>query len=68
MKTVNRICQVLAIVFGVASLALFFFDFATLMISGQAYTFSGAQLAFDIYARSKTQLGVEVRRHPCSTE
>ncbi len=46
MKTVNRICQVLAIVFGIASLALFFFDFATLMISGQAYTFSGAQLAF----------------------
>ncbi len=46
MKAVNRICQVLAIVFGVASLALFFFDFASLTISGQAYTFSGAQLAF----------------------
>ncbi len=46
MKTVNKICQVLAILFGLASSVLFFLNFATLTIGGEAYTFTGAQFAF----------------------
>ncbi len=46
MKAVNRICQVLASLFGLASLVLFFLNFAKFTIGGKAYTFTGAQLAF----------------------
>ncbi len=46
MKTVNKICQILAIVFGVASLALFFTEFATVVSNGESISFIGAQLGF----------------------
>lgn len=46
MKTVNRICQLLAIVFGVASLVLFFTRFATVISGGNEVNLVGAQLGF----------------------
>lgn len=46
MKTVNRVCQVLAIVFGLASLVLFFTTFATIVSGGNNVSLVGAQLAF----------------------
>ncbi len=46
MKIVNRICQILAIVFGLASLALFFMNFATVTCDGETVSFIGAQLGF----------------------
>lgn len=46
MKTVNKICQVLAIVFGLGSLVLFFTDFATIVTNGNSVNAVGAQLAF----------------------
>ena len=46
MKTLNRICQILAIVFGVASLVLFFARFATVISGGNEVNLVGAQLGF----------------------
>lgn len=46
MKTLNRICQILAIVFGVASLVLFFTRFATVISGGNEVNLVGAQLGF----------------------
>ncbi len=46
MKTLNRICQVLAIILGLASLVLFFTDFAKIVTAGETKTFVGSQLAF----------------------
>ncbi len=47
MKVVNKLCQILAIVFGLAALAIFFTaDFATIVTAKQSVTLSGAQLAF----------------------
>lgn len=46
MKTVNRICQVLAIVFGLGALVLFFMQFATIVSGGNEVKLVGAQLAF----------------------
>ena len=46
MKTVNRICQVLAIVFGLGALVLFFMQFATIVSGGNEVNLVGAQLAF----------------------
>jgi len=46
MKTINKICQVLAIVFGLASFVLFFTQFATIVTDGAKETLVGAQLAF----------------------
>lgn len=46
MKTVNRICQILAIVFGLGSLVLLFTDFATIVSGGSSVSLIGAQLAF----------------------
>ncbi len=47
MKALNKICQILAIVSGVAALALFFVgDFATIVTNKASVTLSGAQLAF----------------------
>ena len=46
MKTLNKICQVLAIVLGLASLVLFFTDFAAIVTDGATEKLVGAQLAF----------------------
>ena len=46
MKTVNKICQILAIVFGLGSVILFFTNFATITIGGTDVSLVGAQLAF----------------------
>lgn len=46
MKTLNKICQVLAIVLGLASLVLFFTDFAAIITDGATEKLVGAQLAF----------------------
>ncbi len=46
MKTLNKISQILAIVFGVGSLALFFFPFVNIVTSGATLSPVGAQLAF----------------------
>ncbi len=46
MKTINKICYVLAAVFGLASLALFFTNFATIYSGDKAIDFVGAALAF----------------------
>lgn len=46
MKTVNKILRILVMVFGLASLVLFFTDFATISLGETSKTFVGAQLAF----------------------
>lgn len=46
MKTVNKICQILAIVFGAAALILFFAPFASIATENATYDFVGSQLAF----------------------
>ncbi len=46
MKTLNKICQILAIVFGLASVVLFFTNFATVTTGGSVASFVGAQLGF----------------------
>ncbi len=47
MKVLNKLCQILALVSGVAALALFFVgDFATIVTEKASVTLSGAQLAF----------------------
>ncbi len=46
MKTLNRISQILSVVFGVGSLVLFFFPFASIMTNGVTTEPVGAQLAF----------------------
>lgn len=46
MKTVNKICYVLAAVFGLVSLALFFTNFATIYSGDTAINFVGAALGF----------------------
>lgn len=46
MKTVNKILQILVAVFGLASLVLFFMNFATITMGETSKTFVGAQLAF----------------------
>jgi len=46
MKAINKVCQILAIVSGLAALALFFTNFAQIVYSGGTISASGAQLAF----------------------
>ena len=46
MKALNKICYILAIVFGLASLVLFFAPFAEIVTDGEVKTFVGAQLGF----------------------
>lgn len=46
MKTLNKICQVLAIVLGLASLVLFFTDFVAIVTDGATEKLVGAQIAF----------------------
>ncbi|MCQ2451046.1 MAG: preprotein translocase subunit SecE [Clostridia bacterium] len=46
MKTINRICQVLCVVFSVAALVLFFMPFVTYTLKGDTFNVMGTQLAF----------------------
>lgn len=46
MKTLNRICQVLAIAFAVGSIVMFFVPFITITTAGNDVTFVAAQLGF----------------------
>lgn len=46
MKVINKICQILAIVFGLGSLVLFFTDFATVTTGGTPVDIIGAILGF----------------------
>ncbi len=46
MKTVNRICQILSIIFAVVSLVLFFTDFATITTTAGDVNAVGAVLGF----------------------
>lgn len=46
MKALNKICWILAIVFGLASIVLFFMNFATLTTGGSSVTAVGTELAF----------------------
>lgn len=46
MKTLNKICWILCIVLGLASVLLFFVDFATITTAGNEVTLVGAQLGF----------------------
>ena len=56
MKTVNRICQILSVIFAVVSLVLFFTPFATIITKGGDTTMVGAALGFG----AKTEIaGVE---------
>lgn len=55
MKTINRICQILAVVFALASLVLFFTHFATITSNGEGVKLVGTQLAFG--GKVKTAIG-----------
>lgn len=46
MKAVNKILRVLVIVFGLASLALFFFHFVSISMGDKSELYNAAQLAF----------------------
>ncbi len=46
MKTINKVCYVLAALFGLASLVLFFTDFATITWGDTTETLVGAHLSF----------------------
>ena len=46
MKAVNKISQVLAVLFSAAAVIFFFLPFATVAFGGKDYTFIGAQFAF----------------------
>lgn len=64
MKTLNRICQVLCIVFGVGALVLFFMDFATIVNGAKSETVTGTVLAFgdkigkDLIGKDKIDMAV----------
>lgn len=46
MKVINKICQIMAILFGVAALFLFFTNFATIVTTSGTYSVAGSVLAF----------------------
>lgn len=46
MKVTNNICRILALVFSVAALVLFFCPFATIVSAGNIINLNGAQLGF----------------------
>ena len=46
MKALNRVFQILTIVFGLASLVCFFMEIATITTGGANHTFTGSVLAF----------------------
>lgn len=59
MKTLNKICQILCIVFGLGALVLFFMNFATITFSnGEKVDFVGSILAF---GGSKTIAGAATK-------
>lgn len=57
MKTLNKICQILAIILGLASLVLFFMDFAAIVTNGATEKLVGAQVAWG--SKFITAAGVE---------
>lgn len=57
MKTLNKICQILAIILGLASLVLFFMDFAAIVTNGATEKLVGAQVAWG--SKFTTAAGVE---------
>ena len=46
MKVLNRVFQILSILFGLASLVLFFMPLAEVIVDGKAYEIAGSVLAF----------------------
>lgn len=46
MKAINSICRVLALVFGVGALVLFFMNFVSITANGELIKVTGAQLGF----------------------
>lgn len=52
MKAINNICRYAAIVFGLASLAFFFVDFAVITAGGDTINFVASQLAFGSEVKS----------------
>lgn len=42
MKTLNKVCQILAIIFGAGSVVLFFLPFATIVSGGNSVELVGA--------------------------
>lgn len=46
MKVINKVCQIMAILFGVAALFLFFTNFATIVSATGTYSIAGSVLAF----------------------
>ncbi len=46
MKVINKICQIMAILFGFAALVLFFTNFATIVSASGTYDIAGSILAF----------------------
>lgn len=46
MKVINKVCQIMAILFGAAALFLFFTNFAQIVATTGTYALSGATLAF----------------------
>ncbi len=46
MKTINKVCRIAALVFGVLALVLFFTHFATITADQTTYTLAGSELAF----------------------
>jgi preprotein translocase subunit SecE len=46
MKVINKVCQILAIVFGLGALVLFFVPFANVTTGSETVSLVGAQLAF----------------------
>ena len=46
MKVINKICQIMAILFGITALVLFFTNFATIVSATGTYNIAGSILAF----------------------
>ena len=60
MKTVNKVCQILALLTGIAALIFFFTDFANIVSeSAGSFSASGAQLAFGSNLES---VGIDMRK------
>ena len=60
MKAINKVCQILALLTGIAALILFFTDFANIVSADVgAFSASGAQLAF---ASKIDSVGIDMHR------
>lgn len=59
MKTLNKICQVLCVVFGLVAFVLFFMNFATFTVGDKSETLVGTVLAFG--GKSKGVIGNAVK-------